>query len=620
MMDVMINLRLGTFHRLMLPCKIWAHLNRLSFACVVTLTAQAWAQTTPALFENPELVQRYQQTIKAEALAADLYFVASDLFEGRETGTRGQQLAAHWLASCYRKLGLRPYGSASSDTFAPEAYFQTFNTYKVSPRVARLRVEVAGNTVAASTFSESESQDELAYFAFGRLADLSAGVIFAGYGISDDSLGYNDYAALDKAGIKVTGKWVMLLRDEPLANDSTSLLPTRSRRPSRWSRLNNKLAPLWEAGTPAGVLIIDDVGPRARGTFKERAAAAAQALPAVGNRLSLRPDPAAVFPPAFMISDKLANQILKPSGQSVEGLVRAINNRLTPKVFEVNGAVVRSAFERYEPVKTENVLAYLEGSDPALKQEVVTVISHYDHLGRSGQQIYNGAADDGSGTVAALALADAFMKARADGMGPRRSILFLHTSGEEKGLLGSQYFTDVEPAIPLDRIVAAINMDGVGGFDPKPPARSKNYIYIIESPLLSDELRQINERANTLTGTGLELTYGKTFSSDQRHFERHFIPFLYYSTGLTEHYHRSTDTPNTIDYEHMAKVVRLVFATIWQAANQQTAPAGTSRDRLQVTGYRCPPCPFGCDHLIFSDPGHCPICGMILDPSIQPKG
>ncbi len=323
--------------------------------------------------------------------------------------------------------------------------------------------------------------------------------------------------------------------------------------------------------------------------------------------------------PTFMISAKLANQILKPSGQSVEGLVRAINNRLTPKVFEVKGAVVHSVFERYEPIRTENVLAYIEGSDPTMRQEVVTVISHYDHLGRSGQQIYNGAVDDGTGTVAALALAEAFMKARAEGVGPRRLILFLHTSGEEKGLLGAQYFTDVEPAIPLDRIVAAINMDGVGGFDSNHPTRSKNYIYIIASPLLSDELRQINERANTLTATGLELTYGKAFGSDHHHFARHVIPFLYYSTGFTEHFHRATDTPNTIDYEHMAKVVRLVFATIWQAANQGTAPVGTSRERLQVTGYRCPPCPFGCDHLIFSDPGHCPICGMILDPAIQTR-
>src|SRR5690606_17616185 len=123
------------------------------------------------------------------------------------------------------------------------------------------------------------------------------------------------------------------------------------------------------------------------------------------------------------------------------------------------------------PVETENVLAFIEGSDPALKDEVIVLSSHYDHVGMdplaAGDGIYNGADDDGSGTVAILEMAEAFVQAKRDGHGPRRSILFLNVSGEEKGLLGSAYYADTEPVFPLDQTVTNLNIDMIGRYDPE---------------------------------------------------------------------------------------------------------------------------------------------------------
>ena len=599
----------------------------------VWTTPNPYVQVTPTLFDAPALVRQYQQTITSEELAAHLYLFASDFFDGRETGTRGQKLAAHYLASQHRKLGLLPKGTAPTDNpQAPAVYFQPFKVYKSLPQVARLDVVVGGETITTSTFS-ADVHDDLAYFAFGKPASASGGVLFAGYGIADDELGYNDYAALAEKGLALDGKWLMMLRDEPLADASTSRLPTTDHQPSPWTKIANKKRAVWEAGTPVGVLIVNDVGPRVQESFAASAAEAARRLDiarrTVGRRLSLQAPPRLDLPPVYMISTKLANQILTGSGRTIEQLLQDIHDDLTPVVFEVEDVMVKTTVEPPQQLETENVLAFIEGIDPVLKEEVVVLTSHYDHLGNNprgrsapeGDQLFNGAADDGSGTVAALEIAEAFMRAKQDGHGPRRSILFLHTSAEEKGLLGSAYYTDWEPVVPLDRIVANLNMDGIGGFDSNHPTGSKNYIYLVGSPFLSQEIRAINERANALMRTPLELTlaYDKAWGSDHQNFEKHLIPFLYYSTGLTEHYHRVSDEPATIDYEHMTRVARLVFATAWQIVNQDTAPASIGKDRLVVTGYVCPPCPVGCDHLVFEHPGRCPVCGMILKPLVQEK-
>jgi Peptidase family M28 len=579
------------------------------------LPQQSSIRATPTVFGNPTLIKRYQQTITPEALASRLYFLASDLFEGRETTTRGQKLAAQYLASQYRLMGLEPKGNAKDvDTLSPAAYFQPFTVYRRTPKETHLDVSVGGNRVASSTFS-ANAHDDLSYFLSGKIADATGGVVFAGYGIADDQLGYNDYAALKAQGISIDGKWVMVLDDEPIKDAKTSLLPSDEHKLTRWSAtLLPKKKAILDAGRPAGVLVVEHESPLMQGTFAENAERASQAAQRIGP-LSLTESP---FPPTYAISSKLANKILAASGQTVEGLKQQINQTLKPVVFDVKDAVVNSTAERSKALESENVLAFIEGSDPQLKDEVVIISAHYDHLGLDpalkGDQIFNGAADDGSGIVASLELARAFMQARRDGYGPRRSVLFINFAGEEKGLLGSTFYTSRQPLIPLEKTVADINMDGVGGIDLKHPTHSKNYIYINGTKELSSELVEINKRIKETVGSNLELTDGPGFNSDNRSFSAQLVPFIYYSTGLTEHYHTTGDEPNTIDYDHLARVVQLVFDTAWQVANQNERVKGVNRSELEVVGYVCPPCPFECDTVVYDHDGECPVCGMPLAP------
>jgi hypothetical protein len=579
--------------------------------------------TTPTTLAKPAVVQRYQQMITPERLASRLNFLASDLLEGRETTTRGQKLAAQYLASQYRQLGLAPAPKGnlkSAEAYSASSYFQPFKVYRRTPKETQLEVSVSGKKVASSSFS-SETADDLSYFLSGDLRNSTGGVVFAGYGIADDTLGYNDYAALAAKGISINGKWLVILDHEPMADATKSLLPTKDHQLSKWRQIPFKRKAALTAGKPLGLLVVTETSPANKGTFSEASARASRGARRIGA-LTINPHSNAL--PEFAISIKLANQILQPAGETIEGLQQQINRSLKPNVFAVKATEVKAVIEPDKELETENVLAFIEGTDPVLKEEVLVITSHYDHLGQDpqlkGDQIFNGAADDGSGVVTSLELAQTFMAAKADGFGPRRSILFANFSGEEKGLLGSSYYAHREPLVSLDNTVANINMDGVGGFDLQHPNKSRNYIYVVGEGELSKQLIELNRDVNTITGGKLELTDHDYFPSDQFNFQIELIPFIYYSTGLTEHYHRVDDEPQTIDYAHLARVAQLIFATAWQVANQDVRPTRIDRSKLTRVGYVCPPCPYECDDVVHSELGQCPVCGMDLVPKYADRG
>ncbi len=224
---------------------------------------------------------------------------------------------------------------------------------------------------------------------------------------------------------------------------------------------------------------------------------------------------------------------------------------------------------------SENVLAFIEGTEKP--EEIIVISAHYDHVGidQSGN-IYNGADDDGSGTVSVLEIAEAFMKAKKDGLGPKRSILFLHVTGEEKGLYGSRYYTE-NPVFPLENTVTNLNIDMIGRIDKNHESEEKsNYIYLIGSDRLSTDLHNISEEANTkYTKLDLDYTYNAKndpnrfyFRSDHYNFAKHNIPIIFYFNGVHEDYHKPTDTPDKIEYELMTKRAQLTFYTAWEVANR----------------------------------------------------
>lgn len=229
--------------------------------------------------------------------------------------------------------------------------------------------------------------------------------------------------------------------------------------------------------------------------------------------------------------------------------------------------------DKYPP--TENVLGFIPGTT----DEIIVLSAHYDHLGKKDGKIYNGADDDGSGSMAILEIAEAFKMAANKGYRPKRGILFLHVTAEEKGLIGSDYYTQ-HPVIPLRQTVTNLNIDMIGRVD-KAHKDKPDYIYLIGSDRLSSELHEISEKANKQT-VKLELDYKynkKTdpnrfyYRSDHYNFAKNNIPVIFYFNGTHEDYHKPTDTADKINYDLLEKRAKLIFYTAWKLANRKTKPA-----------------------------------------------
>ena len=234
---------------------------------------------------------------------------------------------------------------------------------------------------------------------------------------------------------------------------------------------------------------------------------------------------------------------------------------------------IPSSFFNNKYNDSENVVAFIKGSE--FPEEIVVISAHYDHVGVDAEgNIYNGADDDGSGTVSILEIAEAFKEAQNDGYQPRRSILFLHVTGEEKGLLGSDYYTK-NPIFPLENTVTDLNTDMIGRIDPK-HEDNPNYIYLIGSDKLSTQLHELSEEVNNkYTQFDLDYTYNDEndpnrfyYRSDHYNFAKHNIPVIFYFNGTHADYHQPTDTPDKIEYDLMARRAQLIFYTAWEVANR----------------------------------------------------
>ena len=223
-------------------------------------------------------------------------------------------------------------------------------------------------------------------------------------------------------------------------------------------------------------------------------------------------------------------------------------------------------------VKTENVAAIIKGS--TYPNEYIILTAHLDHVGIENGEIFNGADDDGSGSMALLEIAEAFKLAELDGNRPKRSIVILHVSAEEKGLLGSKYYTD-NPLYPLDETITNLNVDMIGRTDPTRNSNNDEYIYLIGTDRLSTMLHETSEKVNYKT-VNLELDYrfnawddpNRFYErSDHWHFAKNNIPVIFYFSGTHEDYHQPTDTAEKIRYDLLTKRTRLIFHTAWEIAN-----------------------------------------------------
>ncbi|MGZ3853931.1 MAG: M28 family peptidase [Flavisolibacter sp.] len=273
-----------------------------------------------------------------------------------------------------------------------------------------------------------------------------------------------------------------------------------------------------------------------------------------------------ITPQLFTVSENVAKAILGSEYESAKSNVSLIKTFPTEVLLDVQKTSLTA--------QSSDVIGVLPGTD--LKDEYLVVSAHYDHLGIRNGNIYYGADDDGSGTVSILQIAQAFAKAKAEGKGPRRSIVFLANSGEEEGLWGSDYYTS-HPTFPLEKTTADLNIDMIGRTDSsRKVGDSLNYVYVVGDDKLSTDLRTISEAANKKY-LKMELDYKFNdpndpnniyFRSDHYNFAKHGVPIIFYYDGmLGADYHRPTDTPDKINYNLMAKRAQLVFYTAWEMAN-----------------------------------------------------
>ena len=248
-------------------------------------------------------------------------------------------------------------------------------------------------------------------------------------------------------------------------------------------------------------------------------------------------------------------------------------NHLTNDYYQIVPIEALKSKSAFPPKhSSENIIAFIEGSEKP--NEIIVISSHYDHEGIKDGKIYNGADDNASGTTAVIEIAEAFSKAKKDGYGPKRSILFINFTGEEKGLLGSKYFTN-NPIYPLKNIVAALNIDMIGRIGNEHP-NDANYVYVIGADIISSELHKINEMANNeYVQLELDYTYNDKndinrfyYRSDHYNFAKHNIPIIFYFNGVHADYHKPTDTPDKINLELLTKRAQLIFYTAWEIANR----------------------------------------------------
>lgn len=499
-----------------------------------------YGHTDRALFD-------YAATITPEDLEAHLSFLASDELEGRETAERGQKIAGRYLASQFQKFGLQPGNQGS--------WFQPFELIKVMVRSVEVTFD-GKNMLKAGT--------DFAYFNKAALAEaFEAPLAFGGYGIADPK--YNNFSGQD-----LEGKAVIMLSGEPQSGSGKYVISGDAEE-SKWGvDYRTKVKAAQERGAKAVIMVLgDEAYQKVSGNPWVR-----HRMNGYSLRLKYEVDEAGGGITTIFVPERVVDPLLKKSKKSSGEWREALNGSAEVPALDFRKYTFGLRPDADRAVVTgENVLGFLEGTDK--KDEIIVLTAHYDHLGVKDGEVYNGADDDGTGVATILEMAEAFAMAAKAGIRPRRSILFMPVSGEEKGLLGSQYYTD-HPVYPLENTVCNLNIDMIGRLD-KAHADNENYVYIIGSDKLSTDLHRVNEAANKkLTRLELDYTFNAPddpnrfyYRSDHYNFAKNNVPVIFYFTGVHEDYHKATDTIEKILFGKTARIARLVFATAWEVANRE---------------------------------------------------
>ena len=552
------------------------------------------------------------ESISARDSLAMLSFIASDLMEGRETGTRGYQAAAEYAASLFGLAKLKPVGDAAPRPMggmmqmlagsqappkAPEiTYLQEFPLVETTESSTALSLEVRqGGSVRSCAF-----RPMVDYMGFAATGDTLTGpVVFVGYGIGEKAAGFDEYKGLD-----VKGKIVLMISGTP------DFLPAEIKVRYAMPSMSAPPPPSGQGGpATARVDRIDDL--------RRRGVAAVLSIRGFGNEIdrwrSLMPrksvyDESPIIRRTYRrvslpgelektpwtrsavvtITPGAADRILEAAGMTLEDVKKRIETTRKPASMELPGASITiSSTVKTQAIRGINVVGVIEGSDPELKKEAVVIGAHLDHEGRWEDYIYNGSDDNGSGSVGVLNLARAFA---ANPQKPKRTLVFCLWCGEEKGLLGSEYFVANPPRLLQAKTVAYVNFDMISRtYDEKSIAFAGRMMDFPAGPELLDKIKPANfvpvsfpvgapygeiiRAANKYVGLDVYVREAKRTDvgfgdSDHTSFHEAKIPWVWPFTAVTENLHQTSDSVDKASGELMEKVSRLMFVIAWMIAEK----------------------------------------------------
>lgn len=513
--------------------------------------------------------QRGVDTISASNLKDYLTFIASDEMEGRDTPSRGLDTTAKFLAMNLSRWGFKPAGDNGS-------FLQRIDLKRERADGGQTKIEFAGRALNTGT--------DFLPIAGGN---VTGQLVYAGNGWLLKAKEIDAYKGIDPKGR------IAVIFGTP------NSIPRGISRADLRAQGQEVVGPVEYARRKGvvGLIYVADYQylanwQRNRQRLMERGATV------VAKFQNQAPPPL----PSIVVSPEMANSLMAGEQPNANAIFNASADAALPPSFLLNDQkkLTMNVANTTETIPTQNVVAVWEGSDPVLKQEYVAIGAHYDHVGNGclpagNDRICNGADDDGSGTTAMLSMAEALAKAPTR---PKRSILFVWHCGEEKGLWGSRYFTEF-PTVPLNAIVAQLNMDMIGRSKKPGDTNPRNNsltgpdaVYLIGSTMMSTEL---GELVNAVNKSFLNLTFDTKyddpkdpnrffFRSDHYNYAKKGIPIIFFFDGEHEDYHRPGDTADKIDYEKMEKIARTVYMTAWEIANR---PARLKIDKplpAQITG------------------------------------
>lgn len=556
-------------------------MKQLKFAVSVLLLFISlnisYAQIIPGYEEGLQIISK-------EALQQHLTFLASDSLKGRGAGTDENLIASLYIAEKFREAGLQPLFPSRSkfkveedepvgkievptfelnDAVQYEGYFQRF-AVKKSRYSDKGEVKIVyPNNNSDIVISYKYKNDYMTQYANGKNISITTPLVFAGYGIEKGEDGYNDYVGIDEKEIDVSGKFVIIVDGHPQDIDAeSSFSKTRN---AYYRNVLRKAEVAADRGA-AGVVVISSTL-KLEPVFNFKYQNLVKAFERTSYSL---PENIHSRIPIIYASNVIADEMFRESGVKLDSVLKKIDRTLKPNAFEIKNKMFSAQIEfDSEIVIAQNVIGFLEGSDPELKNEYVVIGAHMDHVGfgeygamdkNNIGQIHNGADDNASGTSAIIEMAKAFSKVK-----PKRSIVFIAFNAEEMGLLGARYYVYHQPVKPIENTIAMLNFDMVGRNEPE--------LLWVGGAFFGEDLIKIAETANS--HTGFELLYNMGLlsgASDHAYFLRKKIPALFFFSGMHDDYHTPSDDIDKIDFDKLKRVTQLGYLTGWIAANADSKP------------------------------------------------